>query len=453
MNIHILGICGTFMGGLAALASEMKAKVSGSDQNIYPPMSTQLDNLGIKLHSGYDEAQLANIRPDTIVVGNVMRRGYPVIEYILDQNIPMLSGPEWLAKNVLAHKHVLAVSGTHGKTTTSSMLAWILECAGLNPGFLIGGVAENFGISARLGGGKYFVIEADEYDSAFFDKRSKFIHYRPSTLIINNLEYDHADIFPDLKAIQTQFHHLIRTIPQSGLIVMPYGDANIQEVIDKGCWTPITSISEKVTENSHWSINNASNAYNAFSVLLKGQKVGEINWSLIGKHNMFNGLSAIAAAHHVGVNPMVATQALNRFKGVKRRLELKATKNGIQIYDDFAHHPTAIQTTLAGLRAMVGNARIFAVIELRSNTMRLGTHEEALAKSFHLADNVFFFKAPDMTWDVEKMYQKIEKPGGVYQTVESLMASLQQELRAGDKLIFMSNGGFGGIPDKVHEIL
>lgn len=441
MHIHILGICGTFMGGLALLASELGLKVSGSDQNVYPPMSTQLNNLDIDIAQEFEDPAQLNPKPDCIVVGNVMCRGMPIIESILNQNLPILSGPEWLARSVLTDRHVLAVSGTHGKTTTTSMLAWILEYAGLEPGFLIGGVPNDFGVSARLGKGKYFVIEADEYDCAFFDKRSKFMHYHPRTLIINNIEFDHADIFSNIEAIQQQFHHLVRTVPGEGLIIYPNSDDNILKVLEKGCWTRKMHLGL-----SGWHIKNYVPTQNQFEVCFQEQSYGTVQWSLLGQHNIQNALAAIAAAQHVGVDPKISIEALAQFQGVKRRMEIKGVKNGITVYDDFAHHPTAIQTTLEGLRAKVGaDAQIIAVLDIRSNTMKAGHHKDNLPAAVQAANSVYFFHAPDIAWDVPQFWKAAHKPGGVFQDMESLLNKLLAESPQAEHLVFMSNGGFGGI--------
>jgi UDP-N-acetylmuramate: L-alanyl-gamma-D-glutamyl-meso-diaminopimelate ligase len=463
MHIHILGICGTFMAGIAVLASELKLKVTGADQNVYPPMSTQLNEQGIKIFQGYEDINQLTPNPDCVVVGNVMRRGIPVVEAVLNQSLPMFSGPEWLARNVLHNRHVLAVSGTHGKTTTSSMLAWILEYAGKEPGFLIGGIPNNFGLSARLGKGPYFVVEADEYDSAFFDKRSKFVHYRPRTLIVNNIEFDHADIFADLAAIQLQFHHLVRTVPGQGLIVRPSNDPNVDTVLKMGCWTPQISFGliekEDLKENlgkdqSGWTAKNITEKGDQFEVCYNNQPCGEIQWSLLGQHNIQNALAAIAAAYHVGIAPDIAVQALAKFKGVKRRMEIKGEQQGIIVYDDFAHHPTAIHTTLAGLRAKVGRkARIVAVVDIRSNTMRAGHHKDQLAQVVQDANQVYFFRSPDIMWDVQQVWGKAEKPGGVYSDTNLLLNALLENSTAEDHVLFMSNGGFNGIQTQFLEKL
>ena len=448
MHTHILGICGTFMGGLAVIAKELKLKVTGSDQNVYPPMSTQLDNLSIKIFQGYDDLQQLSPTPDYIVVGNVMSRGKPVIEAILNQNLPIISGPEWLARFVLKDRHVIAISGTHGKTTTTSMVAWILEYAGLAPGFLIGGIPNDFGISARLGTGKYFVVEADEYDSAFFDKRSKFVHYWPRTLIINNIEFDHADIFANLTAIQAQFHHLVRTVPGEGLIIYPKLDKNVAEVLNKGCWSKRVAyaVGNNHENQDGWLARNNSAMNNQFEVCYKNKSYGTVKWALLGEHNVQNGLAAIAAVEHVGVDPKIAIEALSIFQGVKRRMEIKGIKRGVTVYDDFAHHPTAILSTLVGLRAKVGNrARILAVLDIRSNTMRLGHHKDQLASAVNDANQIYFFRSSDTIWDVDKVWQDLQKPGGVYSNTDDLVKILLKEARENDQVIFMSNGSFNGI--------
>lgn len=455
MHIHILGICGTFMAGIAVLARQHNIKVTGSDGNVYPPMSTQLKEQGIEIFQGYDDLGQLEPKPDAVIVGNVISRGLPVIEAVLNQNLPIYSGPEWLSKYILNKRHVLAVSGTHGKTTTTSMLTWILEYAGKNPGFLVGGIPNNFGVSARLGDSPYFVLEADEYDSAFFDKRSKFIHYRPRTLIINNIEFDHADIFADISAIQLSFHHLVRTVPGEGLIVHPIQDENVTKVLNKGCWTKTATFGlaanaleqENGYQNkSGWTATKVSSTGDQFEVCFDQKVCGVLSWSLLGQHNIQNALAAIAAAHHIGIPAALAIKALEQFKGVKRRMEFKGEQQGIKVYDDFAHHPTAIQTTLAGLRAKLGDkARIIAILDIRSNTMRAGHHKELLAGSVQDADQVYFFRSADIEWDVEKMWQTAKKPGGVYLDIEPLLERLLINTQAADHVIFMSNGGFGGI--------
>ncbi|MGB2105271.1 MAG: UDP-N-acetylmuramate:L-alanyl-gamma-D-glutamyl-meso-diaminopimelate ligase, partial [Glaciecola sp.] len=385
MHVHILGICGSFMGGIAALAKSLGHTVTGSDRNVYPPMSTQLEGLGITLTEGYDVAQFEP-EPDMVIIGNAMSRGNPAVEYVLDRNLPYTSGPQWLLDNLLKDRWVLAVAGTHGKTSTSSVLAWILEFAGYTPGFLIGGVPENFGVSARIGEGNFFVIEADEYDSAFFDKRSKFVHYRPRTLVLNNLEFDHADIFDDLNAIKKQFHHLVRSVPANGLILSEKHDNNMQDVLEMGCWTTQEFISKD------WTAQKTQADGGRFEVYYQGQLQGEVNWSLIGDHNVHNGLMAIAAAHNVGVTTDIAIESLSEFVNVKRRMEIKGTVANITVYDDFAHHPTAIKTTVEGLKANVGVQRILAILEPRSNTMKLGIHKDQLTESWAQADEVYIFE-------------------------------------------------------------
>ena len=442
MHIHILGICGTFMGGIAAIAKSMGHHVTGSDANVYPPMSTQLSALGIELTQGFDPAQL-DPAPDLVVIGNAMSRGNPTVEYVLSRNLPYTSGPQWLSENVLRQRWVLAVAGTHGKTSTSSMLAWILEYAGLNPGFLIGGIPENFGVSARLGDDPFFVIEADEYDSAFFDKRSKFVHYHPRTLILNNLEFDHADIFDDLNAIQKQFHHLLRIVPENGLVLSPADDENLEKVLEMGCW------SEQQQLGGEWQIGERSKDSSHFEVMLNGDVVGEVNWELIGDHNVANGLMAIAAARHAGVDAHTAISALGQFVNVKRRMELRGVINDIHVYDDFAHHPTAIHTTLAGLRSKVGNARILAVLEPRSATMKRGVHKDTLAKSWQRADHVYLYEPDNLQWDMADLVDSSVAPTSLIADVDAIVDTLVDEARPGDHVIIMSNGGFGGLHDKL----
>ncbi|HEX6550986.1 MAG TPA: UDP-N-acetylmuramate:L-alanyl-gamma-D-glutamyl-meso-diaminopimelate ligase [Gammaproteobacteria bacterium] len=446
MRIHILGICGTFMGGIAALARAAGHEVSGSDANVYPPMSTQLETLGIHLQQGYSAAHLEPA-PDMVVVGNALSRGNPAIEAMLERNVPYVSGPQWLAENILAGRHVLAVAGTHGKTTTSSMLAWILDCAGLQPGFLIGGVALDFGISARLGAAAApFVVEADEYDTAFFDKGSKFLHYRPRTAILNNLEYDHADIFPDLASIETQFHYLVRTVPGNGLLVVNGADTNLARVLEQGCWTPREHFA---LADADWSVAGLSPDGSTFEVLYRGNVVGSVNWQLLGAHNVMNALAAMAAAHHAGVSPQVAAAALGRFQGVKRRLEVRAQLDGVTVYDDFAHHPTAIATTLQGLRRRVGKARIVAVLEPRSNTMKSGVHRDTLAASLQDADRVFVYQAQNVTWDVAGALRALGTRASVSRDIGQLVDTVGNELQRGDHVLIMSNGGFGGFHEKL----
>jgi UDP-N-acetylmuramate: L-alanyl-gamma-D-glutamyl-meso-diaminopimelate ligase len=434
------------MGGLAIVARQLGHKVTGSDANVYPPMSTQLREQGIALHEGYDTAQFAN-KPDLVIIGNALSRGNPAVEYVLERGLPYTSGPQWLSDQALAGRWVLACAGTHGKTTCSSMLAWILEYAGYEPGFLIGGVPGNFGLSARLGGGSFFVIEADEYDSAFFDKRSKFVHYRPRTLILNNLEFDHADIFPDLAAIQRQFHHLVRTVPGSGRIVMPAGDPNLEAVINQGCWSETETFA--VDGDGQWQARLRKPDGSHFDVLLDGEVAGTTQWTLRGRHNVHNGLAAIASARHVGVTPAQACAALSRFAGVKRRLELLGRPRDIAIYDDFAHHPTAIATTLEGLRASIGKAPLIAVIEPRSNTMRLGTHLQQLAPSTRAADRVIWYRPAGLEWPLEEVVAASEGRAELAQSIEGIIESLAMTLRGGEHVVIMSNGGFAGIHQRL----
>ncbi len=455
MHIHILGICGTFMGGIAVLAKAAGHKVTGCDANVYPPMSTQLEAQGVELIEGFDPSQTA-LNPDIYVIGNVVSRGNPLMEAILNQGLPYISGPQWLAENVLQGKWVLAVAGTHGKTTTSSMLAWILDYAGLAPGFLIGGVPENFSVSARLpqtpvqdknSVSPFFVIEADEYDTAFFDKRSKFVHYRPRTAVLNNLEFDHADIFEDLNAIEKQFHHLVRTVPQQGLVVVNGKEASLQRVLDKGCWTPV----EKFGTDDDWHAVNAQGD-GSFDVVYKGQMQGHVAWGLLGEHNRMNALASIAAARHAGVAVEVSIAALTAFKNVKRRMEVRGESRGVVVYDDFAHHPTAIETTIAGLRAKVGAARILAVLEPRSNTMKLGVMKNALPASLAQADLVFCYQA-NLGWDAGAALASIANKTQVHDDLTQLILAIKQVATAGDHVLVMSNGGFGGIHQKLLDAL
>lgn len=447
MHIHILGICGTFMGSLALLAKELGYKVSGSDENVYPPMSTQLEAAGIELIKGYDEEQL-NCGADVFVIGNAMVRGNPAVEALLNRNLPYISGPQWLAEHVLKDRWVLAVSGTHGKTTTASMLAWLLQDAGLEPGFLIGGVPKNFGVSARLGSTAFFVIEADEYDTAFFDKRSKFVHYRPRTLVINNMEYDHADIFPDLAAIQKQFHHLIRILPSQGLIVTPLEDGNVEAALKQGCWTPVEYLSTR-DENSAWYAQPLQLDCSEFSLSYQGQMQGEVRWEHTGRHNMSNGLAAIAAARHVGIPPSQAVDSLSRFEGAKRRMEKLGEVSGVTLYDDFAHHPTAIATTLQGLRNRVGKQRVFAVIEPRSNTMRGGIHKDALAPATAMADRVLWYQPEGVDWQMEDVIAQSANQASLHRSVDEIIKIICSETHTGDQVVIMSNGGFAGIHQKL----
>ena len=456
MHIHILGICGTFMGGIAVLAKEAGHKVTGCDANVYPPMSTQLEAQGIELIEGFDPSQ-TSLNPDVYVIGNVVSRGNPLMEEILNKGLPFISGPQWLAENILnpqgeQSKWVLAVAGTHGKTTTSSMLAWVLEYAGLAPGFLIGGVPQNFSVSARLpqapkqdskSKSPFFVIEADEYDTAFFDKRSKFVHYGPRTAVLNNLEFDHADIFADLNAIETQFHHLVRTVPQQGLVVSNGREESLDRVINRGCWTPV----EKFGVTDGWQAGEAD-ANGSFDVLFNGQRLGRVEWELLGEHNRMNALAALAAARHVGVSVEVGIAALGQFQNVKRRMELRGVENGISVYDDFAHHPTAITTTVAGLRAKVGKSRILAVLEPRSNTMKLGVMKQALPASLVDADLVFCYGA-NLGWDAKEALAPIAQKSAVFDDLDAMVKAITQEAKNGDQILVMSNGGFGGIHQKL----
>lgn len=461
-HLHILGICGTFMGGIAAIAKQLGFKVSGSDANVYPPMSSQLEQLGIELMSGY---QVDNFSDDIdlVIVGNAMSRGNPMVEYMLDRNIPYTSGPQWLLENVLKDRWVLAVSGTHGKTTTSSMLAWILEYAHMSPGFLIGGVPQNFSSSARLGDTPFFVIEADEYDSAFFDKRSKFVHYRPRTLVINNLEFDHGDIFNDLSDIQKQFHHLIRMVPSNGLILSPANETAISETLALGCWTP-TEFSQQVPNkelqqdeplNTGWQVEKLNAQGSEFIVKFNGNEQGVVKWDLIGDFNIDNGVMAIAAARHAGVPSSVSIEALAEFINTKRRFELRGTVNDISVYDDFAHHPTAIAKTLAGVRAKLSQqdneqaGRIFAVLEPRSNTMRSGVHKESLPKSLIDADQVFIYQGEQVTWSVSDLIKQCKPVCQVEDNIERLVEAIAQQAQAGDIIVVMSNGGFADIHNKL----
>ena len=448
MHIHILGICGTFMGSLAVLAKEAGHRVTGSDANVYPPMSTQLEAQGIELTQGYDPAQL-DPAPDLVVIGNALSRGNPAVEYVLDKGLPYVSGPQWLAEHVLQGRWVLAFAGTHGKTTTTSMLAWVLEHAGMSPGFLIGGVPQNFGISARLGGTPFFVVEADEYDSAFFDKRSKFVHYRPRTTILNNLEYDHADIFPDLAAIERQFHHLVRTIPSSGLIIHPTAETALVRVLEMGCWTPV----QTTGMGGQWQARLLAEDGSRFEVLFDGAVQGTVNWELTGQHNVANALGTLAAARHVGVVPDLGVAALSEFRSVKRRMEKVAEVRGVTVYDDFAHHPTAIATTLQGLRARVGSERIIAVIEPRSNSMKLGAHRDGLPASVTGADSVIWYAPPNLGWDLAGTAEACAVPAVVYDSLEAIIARVQAELDGPTHVVIMSNGGFGGLHGKLAAAL
>ncbi|TAN06927.1 MAG: UDP-N-acetylmuramate:L-alanyl-gamma-D-glutamyl-meso-diaminopimelate ligase [Rhodanobacteraceae bacterium] len=474
MRIHILGICGTFMGGIAALARELGIAVQGSDANVYPPMSDQLRALGIALEEGWSAEHLQPA-PDLVVVGNALSRGNPSVEYMLNEGLPYVSGPQWLGEHVLRDREVLAVAGTHGKTTTTSLLAHLLDCAGSAPGFLIGGVPENFGVSARLGenrgqsalspksvrihgdlAGKvhsdpgFFVIEADEYDTAFFDKRSKFVHYRPRIAILNNLEYDHADIFPDVAAIQRQFHHLVRTVPGNGRLIVNAEDARLAEVLAMGCWTPVETFGIDAGE---WRARMLTADGTAFEVARQGKVIGDVHWNLTGRHNVMNALAALAAAHAAGVEPRALLPAFATFTSVKRRMESLGEVNGVQVYDDFAHHPTAIATTLAGLRARVGKARILVALEPRSNSMRAGAHAAMLAPSLADADRVVLLQRPELPWDAHKITAALGGRGSTAPTAAELVDALATEARPGDHVVFMSNGGFENAPRRFLERL
>ncbi len=444
MHIHILGICGTFMGGIAAIAREAGHKVTGCDVGVYPPMSTQLRAQGIELTEGFSPDQ-TRLNPDLFVIGNVVTRGNPLMEAILNLNLPYVSGPQWLAETVLRDKWVLAVAGTHGKTTTASMLAWILEYAGMSPGFLIGGIPLNFGLSARLGGSGFFVIEADEYDTAFFDKRSKFVHFRSRTAILNNLEFDHADIFDSLAAIERQFHYFVRTIPGNGLIIANGREESIQRVLAQGCWTPV----ELVGVANGWGGNVLPDG---ISINFQGDCQGLLQWSLLGEHNLMNGLAALAAARHSGVPINIGIEALRQFKNVKRRMEVRGVWNGITLYDDFAHHPTAIRTTLDGLRSKVKGARIIAVLEPRSNTMKMGVWKESLADSLSPADEVFCYKA-NLGWEAGEALASLGKRAATYEDLNDLIAAIKTATRPGDHVVVMSNGAFGDIHERLLEVM
>lgn len=445
MKLHILGICGTFMGGIAALARELGHEVEGSDANVYPPMSTQLEALGIALASGYAAEHLMP-PPDQVIVGNALSRGNPAVEYVLDARLPYRSGPQWLGEHVLGDRQVLAVAGTHGKTTTTSLLAWLLEAQGQAPGFLIGGVPGNFERSARVGRGP-FVIEADEYDTAFFDKRSKFVHYRPSIAILNNLEFDHADIFPDLAAIERQFHHLIRIVPGNGRLIVNAEDRNLARVLAMGCWTPVESFG---IDAGDWRAELIEADGSVFRVTHRGTPIGEARWSLVGRHNVMNALAALAAVHAAGGSVGDALTALAGFASVKRRLERldAGAHSGIAVYDDFAHHPTAIATTLEGLRARVGAARILAAVEPRSNSMRLGVHADELAPSLRAADRIVFLQRPELPWDAQRVIAALDGRGQAAASVDALLDALAEIARPGDHVVFMSNGGFEGAPQR-----
>ncbi|MEY1425303.1 UDP-N-acetylmuramate:L-alanyl-gamma-D-glutamyl-meso-diaminopimelate ligase [Morganella morganii] len=449
MHIHILGICGTFMGSLAILARAQGHKVTGSDQNVYPPMSDLLTEQGIELIQGYDPAQLTP-RPDMVVIGNAMKRGNPCVEAVLNQGIPYTSGPQWLHDHVLPERWVLAVAGTHGKTTTAGMLAWILEDCGYQPGFLIGGVPGNFDVSSTLGNSPFFVIEADEYDCAFFDKRSKFVHYSPRTLLLNNLEFDHADIFENLAAIEKQFHHLVRVVPGDGKIIAPAQDANLKQVLSMGCW----SEEEYTGDNARWQAEKVTNDCGEFDVRYDGEISGRVTWGLVGEHNMQNALMAVAAAHHVGVPVAEACRALGKFINARRRLELRGEVNGISVYDDFAHHPTAILATLQALRSKVGGtARILVVLEPRSNTMKMGISKDDIAPALGRADEVFIFQPANIPWLVSEITERCVQPAYWSGDLDALTNMVAEHAQPGDHILVMSNGSFGGIHDKLLEKL
>lgn len=449
MRIHILGICGTFMGGLALLARSLGHQVTGSDANVYPPMSTLLSDQGINVIQGYDPAQL-DPAPDLVIIGNAMTRGNPCVEAVLEQSIPYVSGPQWLHDHVLRNRWVIAVAGTHGKTTTAGMVTWILENCGYKPGFVIGGVPGNFTVSARLGDSPFIVVEADEYDCAFFDKRSKFVHYSPRTLVLNNLEFDHADIFDDLKAIQKQFHHLVRLVPGKGRIILPSGDLHLKQVMTMGCW----SEQELVGEDGTWNAKKVAVDASIFQVYLNGEVVGEVHWNLVGEHNMHNGLMAIAAARHVGVPPAEACRALNGFINARRRLELRGTEHNVSVYDDFAHHPTAILATLAALRGKVGGtARILAVLEPRSNTMKMGLSKNELAPSLGRADEVFIFQPQHIPWQVAEVAEACVQPAHWSADIDTLVEMIVKTAQPGDHILVMSNGGFSNIHNKLLKAL
>ena len=449
LHIHILGICGTFMGGLALIARELGYTVSGSDQNVYPPMSTQLEEQGIRLMNGYSADNL-DCKPDLVVIGNAMSRGNPEVEAVLNRNINYISGPQWLAEHVLQNRWVLAVAGTHGKTTTTSMLSWILDFNGFKPGFLIGGIPLNFGISARLGESDFFVIEADEYDCAFFDKRSKFVHYRPRTAILNNLEYDHADIFENLDAIKKQFHHLVRTVPSEGLIITPSCEQHIADVLAMGCWTPV--VKTAIDADANWQAECVKADGSHFHVRFEKELQGTVVWELTGQHNVFNALSAIAAARHIGIRPQDAIIALQQFQNVKRRMEVIVKKTGLTVYDDFAHHPTAIKTTLDGLRKQVGKEKILAIVEPRSNTMRLGIHTRSLAESLAEADEAIIYQPANLDWDLSQLLQYTDNIR-ISSDLEAIINTIKAETDGVCHVLLMSNGSFGGIYQRLRNEL
>lgn len=447
MHIHILGICGTFMGGIASLAVAKGYQVSGSDENVYPPMSTQLENLGINLQVGYKSEHLKD-KPDMVVIGNALGRGNEAVEYVLNQGLPYQSGPQWLAENLLKDRWVIAVAGTHGKTTTTSMVSWILTYAGFEPGYLVGGIPANFGVSARWGRDPYFVVEADEYDSAFFDKRSKFVHYRPKTCILNNLEFDHADIFKNLDEIKKQFHHLVRTVPGKGALIVPKRDEALQDVLNMGCWSDVKYFGPQGEWQAHPKAEDGSH----FEVSYQGKVLGEVKWSLIGVHNVHNALAAIGASAHAGISPATAIEALCHFQSVKRRMEIRGQVNGVTVYDDFAHHPTAIRTTIAGLRAKIGKKKLIAVVDIRSNTMCMGTHQDELANALIEADQAFVYQSPKVTWNVNQALAPLNQVS-VYQDTQSIVDALASSVRADDHVLVMSNGGFDNLHQRLLQTL
>ncbi len=448
MHIHILGICGTFMGGIARIATELGHYVTGSDQNVYPPMSDQLQELGIVLQQGYSPSHLQPT-PDMVIVGNTISRGNPALEFVLNEQLRYCSGPEWLYEEVLRYKHVLAVSGTHGKTTTTSILTWLLEYAGLTPGFLIGGVAENFGVSARVTDADFFVIEADEYDTAFSDKRSKFVHYHPRTLVINNIEFDHADIFHDIADIRREFHHMIRVLPTTAQIIYPAHDPEINRVLAMGCWSDRKTFA---TQDADWTLEPASAEYTQFRVKTGQDGTVNVSWPLLGEHNAWNGVAAMMAAAHIGITPQQSANALTEFKSVKRRLECILDTGKVKLYDDFAHHPTAIMLTLRALRAAAGNNRIIAIMEPRSNTMRMGVHADTLAQSLQDADRVIIFQADNVTWDIASHVAELGDRCRVFTNIDVIVDNIAADWQPGDHIVIMSNGGFGGIHDKLTQV-
>ena len=455
MKIHILGICGTFMGGIAVLAKQAGHEVSGCDANVYPPMSTQLEEQGIRLCEGFHADDIPD-DVDEVVIGNAMSRGNEAVEHVLNNNIAYSSGPEWLSKHVLNKRWVLAVAGTHGKTTTSSMLAWMLQYAGLNPGFLIGGIPANFGLSARIGDAPFFVVEADEYDTAFFDKRSKFVHYHPRTAVLNNLEFDHADIFENLDAIKKQFHHFVRTIPGDGLIVKNGDDENVMSMLEMGCWSQTAAI-HKAHDDDHgnddWSIGEVSSDGKYFEVLLDGKNVCSVNWDVHGSFNRMNALAAIAAAQHAGVPVELSCEALKEFKGIKRRLEVRGVVNEITVYDDFAHHPTAIEETLTAMKEVQGKGKVFAVLEPRSNTMRMGVHKDSLSDSWQQAGEICLYQPEGLDWNLADVVAKSKAPASIFSSTDKIIEHLLSEAKSGDHILIMSNGGFEAIHQRLIDAM